>query len=96
MLDDTKSIERSILSEGNLARIKELELQYLCRRDAFSVYKTRIPITFENKMWDGQGFRNTNFENIHFGQCSFVNAKFSQCEFRESTIISFDLCDLIN
>ena len=73
MLDDSRSIARSISSEGNLARIEELKLQYLWRREAISVYKKGIPITFENKMWDGEDFRNTYFEDIHFKQCSFVN-----------------------
>ena len=58
----------------NLARIEELELQYLCRQGVFNVYKTAISIKFENKMWDGQDFGNTHFEYVHFKQCSFANA----------------------
>lgn len=58
----------------NLARIEELELQYLCRQGVFNVYKTADSIKFENKMWDGQDFGNTHFEHAHFKQCSFANA----------------------
>ena len=100
VLDKSKSIERDVSSEENLASIEDLKYVTAWERAGGShitCYRTSTSMTFENKIWDGVDFQAIRFKHsITFKKCSFVNAKFDNCKFCKDTIVSFYCCDLIN
>ena len=97
VLSESKSIERNTAIEGNLASVEHLKRQKSGDIHLGYHYRTTIPMTFENKIWDGKNLINTYFEhNFAFKQCSFVNVKFDYSEFRKNTNVCFHQCDLIN
>ena len=97
VLDNSKTIKRNTPIEGNLASVKNLRLQATSGKFSFLLYCTTVPMTFKNKIWDGEDLTHTHFaHSITFRQCSFVNARFSYCKFKKNAVISFYQCDLIN
>ena len=96
-LDENMSIKRNPPLEGNLASGEDLKL---LREQSISWgvhYCTTIPMTFENKVWDGTDLTRTHFKHrVTFKQCSFVNVKFDFCQFRKNVVVSFHQCDLMN
>ena len=98
-LDESKSIERTTPTEGNLATIEDLRRQRVQETNnrLSNVYLTTMPITFENKIWDGIDLSKTHFRHVvTFKQCSFVNVRFNESQFMKHTTVSFHQCNLIN
>ena len=96
-LDESKSTERTAPVEGNLAAIEDLRRMCFLDTEDNRTYHTTMPITFENKIWDGKDLSYTYFKHVvTFKQCSFVNAKFQYSQFKKHATVSFHQCNLIN
>ena len=97
-LDESKSIERTAPTEGNLATIEDLRRQTILDTDRIShIYLTTMSVTLENKIFDGKDLSKTHFKHVvTFKQCSFVNVSFNYSQFKKHTTVSFHQCDLIN
>ena len=62
----------------------------VCNNHSGIYYRTTIPMTVKNKMWDGKDLKNTHFEH------GFLNITFYYWEFRKNAVVSFHQFDLMN
>ena len=60
-LDENASIKRNLPIAGNLANVEDLKHESLCNNHSGIYYRTAIPMTFKNKIWDGKDLKNTPF-----------------------------------